>query len=411
MSFPFELNLSPDRRQVLSLALQQALEILQMPQADLAQWIEAEVEKNPLLELGDSHRKRGNCIQEELIASEPTLYEYLNQQIRETFLSPKERFIAEKLLEQLDEKGFFSASTDSLATLFQWPLSQVESILATLKTFEPAGIFARNLQESLLLQLKAKNQENSKAYLLIRDCFEDLLHSRYTPIKKKLGNDVFPNALQKIARLHFRPAALFERTPSPSIHPDFEIVKGEAGWEVHLLEEAIPSLRSDYLEIPVNSDEEKESMRAFSISAKWLLRSLSRRQKLLLDLVRYLAKKQALYLDQQGPLAILSFKEIATELQIHESTLSRALSGKYALTPRGLILLRSLIASFPATDTAKEILEKLIAQEDQAQPLTDQQLAEKLKTQGLIVSRRTIAKYRSQLKIGSASCRKHALRI
>ncbi len=118
--------------------------------------------------------------------------------------------------------------------------------------------------------------------------------------------------------------------------------------------------------------------------------------------------KQAPYLDQKGPLTPLTIRELAEKLEIHESTLSRALAGKYASTPRGILPLRALISATPAKTTAREILEKLIQAEDKRKPLTDEELSEELRAKGFSIARRTIAKYRTQLKIGSAAQRKHS---
>lgn len=392
----------------MTFALRQALEILQMPQMELAQWLRQEIERNPLLELDSTEGIPAKGYQPE-IASPVHLYDHLIAQVRENFSSPLQRMMAEEILEHLDEKGFMTGSLSEIALFFQKPLSEIESIFTILQTFDPPGICARNLQESLLLQLKAQNLAQSSAYILIRDCFEDLLQGRYSSMKKKLGPEELTSAIHKLARLHFRPADLFRQEVVPTAVPDIHISKVEEGWILQILDDELPKfhIQSQYLSLHPESSEEREALRTYSTSAKWLCRSLNRRRKLLLEIGSLLIRKQAKYLDQKGSLVSFTLKELSEELQIHESTLSRALSGKYAATPRGLVPLRSLIASSPTLDPGKQALQKMIAAEDKQNPLTDDQLSINLKAVGLTVARRTVAKYRRQLKISSASHRKH----
>lgn len=397
------LKLAPEGRQIMTFALRQALEVLQMPQQELAQWLFTEIEKNPLLELdARSPKKRF----EGDFPCSISLYDHLKKQIRESFSHPKDLMIAEECLEHLDEKGFLSCSLESLSSLFNKP---VEPVLAVLQTFDPPGVFARNLQEALLLQLRAKGKEKSLAFSLVQTCFDDLLHGRYGAIKKKLKEADISQAIGDLAHLSLRPTHAFHQEPATPIYPDLSIQKVEGGWLLELIEEELPKfhIQEQYFDLELESVEEKEALRTFKTQAKWICRSLSRRKKLLKDLGRILVCKQAAFLNQKGPLAPLSMKEVAEKLEIHESTLSRALAGKYAKTPRGILPLRSLISADPQAENAKELLEILIQSEDKQNPLTDDQLAKELNAKGFRVARRTVSKYRSQLKIGSASQRKN----
>lgn len=407
------LLVSPERRLIMTFALRQALEILQMPQQELALWIKGEAERNPLLELEASSERSKFSLQEDIqIASSETLFERLIRQTRENFFLLSDRLIAEKILGHLNEKGFLETSLEEIAKECKKTVSEIEAVLSVLQTFDPPGICARNLQESLLLQLKALGKEKTPAYRLIQICFEDLLHSRFSNIKKKLKLSNLSEILELLARLHFRPADRFVNETVPLAVPDFYLEKNEGKWTIGLDESELPKihLASQYLSLDPDSPEEKESLRLLKASAKWVLRSLNRRKKLLLQIASVLFRKQIAFLDQSGPLAPLSLKEISQQLQIHESTLSRALSGKFAQTPRGCISLRSLISSFPETRTAKQLLEHLIGNEDKQNPWTDEQLAQELGKNGFAIARRTIAKYRKQLKVGTAMQRKNAAR-
>jgi RNA polymerase sigma-54 factor len=380
----------------MTLELCQALEILQMPQLELGQWLFKEIDKNPLLEL--SHRQGKKRFEGEIAASE-TLYELLLRQIREN-LEGAERKIGEHFLEHLDERGFITCSIQT---------ESEEKVLRILQTFDPPGIFARNLQEALLIQLRAKGKNKSPAFHLVENCFEDLLHGRYTLIKKKMQIEDLKHILSELACLSLRPAHSLFVEPTIPVYPDLEIRKIEGGWAFQLIEEEIPSfhIRADYLNAETDSKEEKESLQTFKSQAKWIIHSLNRRRDLLRRMGRIIIQKQAAFLDQKGPLTPIKSKDLAEELGIHESTLSRALNGKYASTPRGILPLRSLVCQNPDKKNLASELQKLVEEEDKHSPLTDEQLATALQAQGYKVARRTIAKYRTQHKIGSAIQRKH----
>lgn len=390
------LKLAPERRLIMTLALRQALDILQMPQLELASWLLNEIEKNPLLELDSFHFKKKRF--EGDFPSPITLHEHLMAQIRDHFPEKNERIIAERLLHHLDERGFLSC------------IDSDEPILKILQTFDPPGIFARTLQESLLLQLKAKGKDKSLAFALVNTCYEDLLHGRYGAIKKKLGSSDLGKAIADLSRLSLRPAHAFKEEPLSLVIPDLQIQKIDGGWTLELMEDDLPPfhIQTEYLEVDTESEEEKEALRFFKTQAKWIFRSLNRRRKLLREIGRMLICKQALFLDQKGPLAPLPTKELAEKLHIHESTLSRALFGKYVSTPRGILPLRSLLSADPKAENARQMLEELISNEDKKNPLTDEQLAALLHEKGFQVARRTIAKYRGQLKIGSTAQRRNS---
>ncbi len=394
------LKLAPERRQILSYAIRGALEILQMPQLELGNWLLEQIEKNPLLEICSpkkTFRFEGD------IPAQPSLHEHLLTQIRETLLDKDDRKIAYALLEHLDEKGFLLSSYETLKE------DKLDHILTILQSFDPPGIFARNIQESLLLQLKAKGKENHLSYRLVKTCFDDLLHGRYSRIKQKLALRDLSPAIQDLARLSLQPANCFKNEPSPAIHIDLRISKIENSWTLELIEEDLPKVQisNTYLNLREISSEEREVLREFETQANWILHSLKRRRKLLLQLGKILICKQWRFLEGRGDLIPLSVRELSEKLGVHESTLSRALSGKYAQTPKGILPLKALISIAPQTLSAKQMLEKLIRSEDQLNPLTDDRLAELLREKGFKLARRTIAKYRSQLKIGSVNQRKH----
>ena len=399
------LNLAPERRMALTFALSQALDILQKPHQELASWLREEVEKNPLFELHES--SSSNEFFE--LADTPSLYDHLLQQIRDTFLEEEERSIAEAIIGHLDEKGFLSTSTEEISQLCRMPHEKILSILSLIQSFDPPGVGARNLQESLLIQLRLKKK--FFAYRLVDKCFDDLLHGRYTQIKKKL--DAKPaeitEAIGQLRRLQLRPALGFRESASPTALPDLRVIKIDNQWIIEVAEEEFPhiEIRNDLDELlPKFAKEEKKSIKEWLISAKWLLRSLNRRKNLLHTIATHLIQCQADYLDQKGPLKEVTVKDLAELLAVHESTVHRILSEKLIEGPWGTVTLRSLLSQNALTDHSKQILHKLIEQENKKNPLTDEEIAAALKKKGILLARRTVAKYRKELNLGSAHQRR-----
>lgn len=383
----------------LSQAMQKALEILRMPQAELATLIHQEIEKNPLLEL-DSFSSRPLSHLPFETAAVPSLRDHLLFQIREAFDHPRTREIAEEMIGYLDEKGFFTEPLERLTILFNVPILQLEEILSSLQGLDPPGIFARHLQEAFLIQLERDEQTDSLSYRLVHQAFNDLIHGRYSAMKKKFQTTgaALREAIQKLARLSARPASKFQVHSAQPIHPDLKISRIDGRWVVEAMNELLPKfhIQQEYVDLP--------ELRSFYASAKWLIRSLTRRKNLLLSIGAYLVRKQAAFLSNASPLIPLSSAELSLLFGVHESTISRAISDKYIESPCGLLPLRSLISS--TNDSAKELLQRLIRSEDKRAPYTDEQIAEKMKQAGCDIARRTIAKYRKQLEIASAAARK-----
>lgn len=390
-------RLTPQTRLALTHALQRSLEILQMPQLELAKLIREEVEKNPLLELeaeAPVFRSAPQATGPEPLA-EPSLHEHLLAQAREAFVDPADLALAEGLIGSLDEHGLLSCEAP-------------ERILNILQSFDPPGIFARSIQETFALQLERQGLHASLAMRLVREAFPSLLQGRYTVLKKSLGvtPEQLQAAIQQLARLSTRPAASFQKTFTQPIYPDLRLVREDHLWRVESISDALPRVRlkAEYLKLSVKGAEQA-ALRQFTAEAKWLLRSLERRRKFLLALGAHLVKLQGGMLSQRTAPITVSSSELAERLSVHPSTISRALSEKYIATPSGLLPLRALAPSYD-NEAPKELLQRLVAQEDKRSPLTDEALAVALKKAGHEVARRTIAKYRRQLKISSASRRK-----
>lgn len=379
-------------------ALRQALKILQMAHLELAEWIMAEIEKNPLLEhVQKIPLARGVPPEEALLEAKPSLRESLFQQARDQFEKKREREIAFSLIDQLDERGFFSGEIGT---------PEQEKILEILQTFEPLGICARNLRECFLNQMKGE----SLAKVLVRDHFQDFLEGKFSLIRKKLrvSSEKMQKAIEAISHLSVRPSSGFDFCEAPLMIADLTVKMREGDWILEIGDEELPSLsiRSDinYLMAQLDS-EEKNTVCGWIKSAKHLRQALLRRKIMLNTIGDLLIQTQAPYFSHEGEILPLSIRDLAQELKVHPSTAWRAVTDKVLACPRGMIPLKMFFSCEGSKNSVREILRKLINQEDRAKPLTDEALAKKLQEQGIQCARRTIAHYRNSLKLRASKRR------
>ncbi len=429
--FSLQARVGIKQQQMLTAGMQQALHVLQLPLIELSEWLKAEIEQNPLLtavedegegreeepdsidtaeldfeqnsfeilERGDENFTRGLFSDSEESKSgiepqtpySPSLFEHLMQQARLAFHTKEELTQAEWIIGNLDERGFFTGEGPS-------------AILEVIQQFDPPGIAARNLQESLRIQLRLKGKATDLAYRVIDQHFEDLIHNRLPLVQKNLGctaEELKAAIHQEIASLNLQPAGCLPSSPLPSLTPDLILRKEEKGWSVEVNEEWIPKFRLV----------EGASESRYLASARWLRRALERRQATLKAIAHYLIKTQGAYLsgDQQGLLP-MTMEEVAQAIGLHESTIARAVADKYVSCPRGLLALRSFftaaLAEGVSNHTVKQLLKQMIAEENKRLPLSDRALSLKIAQRGIPCARRTVAKYRSTLKIPSAAQRR-----
>lgn len=378
-------------------SLRQAFWILQMPQYELGQWLLQEIETNPLLECEEISANL-DPIQIEQIPEKASLFSSLQRQIGEHFSDPEQIKLAFKLLEELDERGYLSI-----------PSQEEKQILSILKTFDPPGIFAQDLQECLLLQLP----QESAVYQVVQRHFHNLIQGKWKLVARSIGWDLLHAALKTISRLNQRPADLFHQEPTAYLIADLCATQHEEEWHLEIKDDAMPKIRKriEYWNLTPASLQEKQTLQKWKSSAQSLFRSLKRREEILFAIGAVLLQEQSGYLEQKEDLKPLTLKDIAKHLHLHESTLSRAIDGKAIQTPIGLLSLRSLLSSDPNMEKAKRSLKTLIGQEPPSHPLSDTELAEALRKQGLHLARRTVAKYRSDLQILPSSRRLHQFRI
>lgn len=403
----FKQTVRQDHRLIMSAAMERAFHILMMPSAELSEWLEIEIESNPLLKLSKS---RIELPEVNLMHHQPTLYEHLTHQIELTFKQPEEKTFARMLAGSLDEKGFLDLSPEEI--------KGKEGIVAQFQQLDPLGIGAKNAREALLIQLEEK--KGSPAYLILSDHYEDLLQHRWMKIAKKLKislSDLQEIIHRDLGRLNPYPAISFERTINPSLLPDITIHLDEGIWSIEVAHSYLPVIEIDHdyvqmLQSDESKKEEKDFIRRHLAAGNWLQRSIDRRHSTLYQIGSYLLKKQKGFLEGLDPSPQpMTMKEMAAALNLNESTITRAILNKTASTSRGLIPLRKFFThpvksnrGQVSNEEAKRLIIQLINQE--ATPLSDETLSIKLKDYGIECARRTVAKYRKELRIGSTSQRR-----
>jgi len=464
------------QRLVMTPKLQRALKLLQVPTLELEQILKQEILMNPLLEEVDPNEEEEEneaseeSIEEEALAEEKLAengdkkdepidweeyfndgfsqagfegereemddhyervavaeengYDKLIAQLHLALDDPRQIEIGEYLVGSLNEDGFLSCKLEEVARYFETDVEEVEKVLRVIQSFDPPGIGARNLQESLLLQLAARGEENSLAAEIIRNHFEALKNRKFNEIAKELHITAqqVQEIAQEIGHLDPRPGLSTFAENAKYVVPDLVVEKVEGEYIVYLNDSNIPRLRVSraYREELARSrqDGDKET-REFIMgklnSARWLIQTIEQRRRTIVKVMQCIVEEQKDFFEK-GPVALkpLTLQQVASKIGMHESTVSRVTTNKYVQTPRGVFELKYFFSSSLDTDdgenmsskAAKTRIREIIDKEDKARPLSDQKIVDLLKADGLNIARRTVAKYREQLGILPARMRK-----
>ena len=468
MSGPF-LSQSQKQTQSLTIApqLQNSLKILQSASFDLRTAILAELQRNPLLEElpieGVSVEAESELIQEnsdsrndeldfdsdDFSILEKISDDYMENQMTDTVISGSDLQIQERrdhflnsltqeeslqqhlidqitlcdcdettkenlvlLIGSLDENGYLNESPSNLSLQLNIPYPQFLEALDILKTFNPAGIGAKDLQECLLIQLKRKQKEDSLAHTIIDETYPLLLRRRIQEIAKKLkvSDEAIQKALEEIASMDPSPGKRFSADTNNVIEPDIKIYLEDDIWKIELNNEYIPKLRisqkyKDLLAQGNLSKKEKEYLVENMRSGKFLINSLDQRQNTLKKISQKIIEQQPKFFVKTNPsLQPLTMQKIADDVGVHETTISRAIANKYAKTPHGVFPLKHFFNSGFTSESGetianrsiKETIEKIIQKEDPKKPISDQAISKELEKEGIKIARRTVAKYREQ---------------
>lgn len=360
---------------------------------------------------------------ESLICAEVSLYEALLRQARETFESEDDRAAAEILIGYIDPLGFLKTPLAEIASFHQLSEETLQAVLKEIQTFDPPGVGASSVRECLLIQLRHQNKAATLAYQIVDQHYDDLLHHRLAPMQKALGKSLLEiqEAIDHdIAKLDLHPGRQLSAQESPPLIPDVTIRQEGSALIVDVDREYTRGLRLNrrylrMLDDPAVEKEAKEFIKQHLLSAKWLARNLNQRYSTLERIAASMAKRQhAFFTEPDGKLAPLTMQTVADELDVHESTIARTVSNKVLDSPRGLFLLRDLFTNGYRSEkgedlsakTISEAIQDIIAKENKQQPLSDEKISAEMKARGITCARRTIAKYREELQIGSTRQRR-----
>ena len=385
-------------------------------------WRDRSIMENRSNQWSQEDEERRQRLYDNIVGPE-TLQQHLQHQLDMSLIEPSVRTAAQELLGSLDDRGFLESPLQELAPASPSSIKSLRAALKLIKTFEPAGIGASDIQEALLIQLERSSGKNTAEYHIVKDHLKDLARRKYPQISKALGISVdqVTQAAENIGRLSPNPGGEFDPTGNPYILPDVVIEKNDDGnWAAQLTGEHLPSLRiNDFYKDMIGKAGIDSKARAFLRDqirdGRSLIRSISLRQETILAIAHKLIEQQTDFLNK-GPrhLRPLTMNDIADELDLHATTVSRAVAGKYILTPQGLMEMRAFFATGYQTEGGTEVsnagvreaIQQLIAQENHAKPLSDDALTKALAKQGIKIARRTVAKYREQLNILPSHLRK-----
>ena len=471
------LELKLGQRLTMTPQLQQAIKLLQLSAIDLKTEIQQALEENPLLEehengldleLEDteggyedqavsgtdenetaasdeseitqwsehfeSHitgiRNDRNAPEIEDRSSKPTtLKDHLMWQMCMIPFSDTDREIAIALIDAIDEDGYLTASIEDIIAILakegvEIDADEVEATLHQIQNFDPIGVGARDLKECLLIQLKQfdQNQEQiTHAGALITDHF-DLLSSRALPqIKRqmKLDDETLNETIKFIQGLHPRPGNAVTTVRPSYVIPDIVVKKIKGEWRAELNREAFPHLQINRAYQALlgknNGGDEKKYLQNHLQEARWFIKSLEQRDETLLKVAKSIIERQREFFEHgEQAMRPMVLHDIATALDLHESTISRATTQKYLLTPRGIFELKYFFSSHVSTadggtcssTVIRTLIKQFVENESPTKPISDSQIAKLLGQQGINVARRTIAKYRENMNIPASSQRK-----
>jgi RNA polymerase sigma-54 factor len=360
------------------------------------------------------------------MASRPqTLQDYLYQQLGFLDASGDVRAMAQFIIYNLDEKGFLKSSLEEVARDFgdgATPQKMADA-LTLVQMLDPAGVGARDARECLLLQLTPDTLYADELRRIISDHLEDVIHNRLPIIQKKTGYsiDLIKAAISQMLKLNPNPGNNFSAENAPSVTPDLIVDQDEEGeYQVRLVDEHIPRLQlsrryHEMLKDRSTAPEAREFIHRKIQAAKWLIESIEQRRSTILKVARAIIDHQRDFLDN-GPDRIhpLKMQEIADRVGVHVTTVSRAVDDKWIQTPRGIFPLKRFFGGGTTSATGQEVaweivqqkLKEVVEHEDKSKPLSDDEIVDKFKEQGLSVARRTITKYRKKMGIASSRERK-----
>jgi RNA polymerase sigma-54 factor len=356
------------------------------------------------------------------LVANTSLQENLLNQVRDSALPEDQWPVAEMLIGNIDDYGYLKATVEELAASTGVEAEKITTVLKVIQGFEPAGVGAHDLRECLMLQLERKGQQKSLEYRIVSEFMEALGKRRIPEIARGTSTDVdeVQAALERIARLEPRPGRAFLPDNDQYVLPEVFVVKSGDDFTVTTNNEHIPHLRisntyKDLMSQRENSAEVRNYIREKIRAGKFLIKSLHQRQQTILNIAREIVSRQREFMEKGVAfLKPLTMVQVAEVVGVHETTVSRAVSGKYIQTPQGVFEMKYFFTAGIQTasgdgmsnTSVKDMISDIFKNEDQSKPLSDQEVVKMLKDKGIVIARRTVAKYRTELNILPSNLRK-----
>lgn len=443
MQLGMDVSIQQTQKLALTPQMEQSLSVLQMGTEELNQCIEEEVLSNPMLDYAkepekkEVRRSQGEGIgyysrkktedtdyQSYLNAiadkkSEDTeLAEYLRMQLYTKKISPRRQKIGEYLIECLEESGYLKMDMDELAKVIGLSKEELEREIRFMQTLEPCGVFARDLKECLLLQVEGEEQMQRQARLLIEKYLDEIAQNKIPQISKQTG--LTTAEITKTIRYIKE-----ELEPVPGrgygcanrneyIYPDITVKEDEKGYRIILNKEKVHTLELNREYLPmlgqVHSSEENKYLKEQYQKAKILLQNIGKREETLAAVAEAIVDWQREFFEKgKASLKPMNLLDIAQELDVHESTVSRAVRDKYLECRWGIFELKYFFSNKTSDGNNCNVLtciQEIIRSENKQKPLSDAKIAEQLEKKGIRISRRTVTKYREQMQIPNTQMRK-----
>lgn len=454
MQMNFNLNLTQEQKLIMTQQMQLSVKLLQMSTYDLQQHIEKEAQENPVLDITyndtdkESLEKKldykemvkyfefdnyGHHFYEKsdedevspfnFVSQKKSLKDFLKEQLIDLGVKDYSKLICEYIIDSINEKGYLDSSAEEIREELGLTSEIIEKAISFVQTLEPDGIAARNLKECLKIQLKKKGYFDEKLYILVDNFLEALAENKYALIAKELNVDI------KRAQEYGDIIKTLEPKPSRGFYtgdevkyitPDAYIKNINGEYFILINDSILPKIiiNDTYREIIANEKDKlaldyvKEKIN----SALFLVKSIEQRKSTIYRVLEKILEIQKDYFDKgEKYLKPMTLKDIAESLDMHESTVSRAIKEKYISTNRGTIKIKDLFTTGLSTNNSEEDvsttfiknkIKDLIDKEDKNKPLSDQIICDKLNEDGMNISRRTVAKYREEMNIKSSSKRK-----
>jgi RNA polymerase sigma-54 factor len=359
---------------------------------------------------------------DKFLSSPSSLADHLTWQLSVSICTDTVRKVAEAIIGNLDENGYLTATLEEIAQQGEYSMEDVEEALAMVHEFDPPGIGARDLPECLLIQLKVLDPQNTLAQQIIAEHLKLLQNNQLKEVARALNRPVelVKRAVDVIKRLDPKPGLRYNKTEPRLVEPDVQFRKVDGEWQVFMNDDDLPQLRLNptYRRLLARDAADRDVrnyVKERFTAALQLMKNIEQRKHTILRVCQSILRRQSDYLDY-GPdhLKPMMIKEVAEEVGVHPSTVSRAVANKYVHTSQGVLELRSFFSesvngpqgSEMSLISLKRRVKQMIEQEDASHPMTDEQITKKLGDEGIHVTRRTVAKYREDLRIPSTHRRR-----